>query len=218
MKMLSYIDRNIQLSKKSLILCTSRIQTTPKKGDCIKVETIRTKKAIRKIKKLLNPRDRCLFTLGINTAYRAKELLSITHSQVQGVVAGDTLEIEQSKIDKYRRVTLNKSSIREIEYFINHDDNLNIRDNKGFLFYSKKGGVHKVSTATRMVKHWCSADGLSGNYGSHTLRKTWGYWQYKRGINIPLLMVAFGNSTKKQALAYLCTQEKNVQEIYNLKL
>ncbi len=52
----------------------------PKKGDCIKVEPIRTKKAIKKIKKILSPRDRCLFTLGINTAYRANGLLSITYS------------------------------------------------------------------------------------------------------------------------------------------
>ncbi len=145
----------------------------PKKGDCIKVEPIRIKRAIKKIKRIFSPRDRCLFTLGINTAYRANELLSITYSQVQGVVAGDTLEIKQSKTDKYRRVTLNKSSIRSIEYFIKHDDNLNHKDNEGFLFYSKKGGVLKVSTVTRMVKNWCKAVGLSGNYGSHTLRKTW---------------------------------------------
>ena len=51
----------------------------PKKGSAIKVEPIRDKKAIDRIKKQLrdSPRDLCLFILGINTAYRANELLAI---------------------------------------------------------------------------------------------------------------------------------------------
>ena len=51
----------------------------PTAGSTIKVEPIRDKKAISRIKKILGdqPRDLCLFTLGINTAYRANELLSL---------------------------------------------------------------------------------------------------------------------------------------------
>ncbi len=43
------------------------------------VEPIRDKKAIQRIKKLLRdrPRDLCLFTLVINTAFWANELLAI---------------------------------------------------------------------------------------------------------------------------------------------
>ena len=45
----------------------------PPPGSRIKVEPIRTKKAIEVIKSSLrhNPRDLCLFTLGINTDQRA---------------------------------------------------------------------------------------------------------------------------------------------------
>ncbi len=45
----------------------------PKLGSSIQVEPIRTKTAIENIKKILrdNPRNLCLFTLGMNTAYRA---------------------------------------------------------------------------------------------------------------------------------------------------
>jgi integrase len=69
-----------------------------------------------------------------------------------------------------------------------------------------------------MVKRWCATVGLSGNYGSHTLRKTWGFWQDKRGTPIPLLMEAFGHSTQQQTLGYLCIQAKEVQEIFDLEL
>jgi integrase len=50
----------------------------PKKGSLIIVEPIRERAAIKRIKKLLEskPRDYCLFIFGINTAYRASEILS----------------------------------------------------------------------------------------------------------------------------------------------
>ena len=58
----------------------------PKKGSSIKVEPIRQKAAIERIKAHLlhegKYRDYCLFVLGINTAFRANELLSITVGQV----------------------------------------------------------------------------------------------------------------------------------------
>lgn len=62
----------------------------PAKGSSIKVEPIRAKTAIANIKKMLSdkPRDLCLFTLGINTAYRANELLSVRVRQVRHMEQG----------------------------------------------------------------------------------------------------------------------------------
>jgi hypothetical protein len=55
----------------------------PKKGSSIKVEPIRQKAAIQRIKAALlhggKHRDYCLFVLGINTALRANELLGLDH-------------------------------------------------------------------------------------------------------------------------------------------
>ncbi len=56
------------------------------------------------------------------------------------------------------------------------------------------------------------------NYGSHTMCKTWGYWQYKRGRPLPLLMEAFGHATQQQTLAYLCIQVQEVADLYDLEL
>ena len=65
----------------------------PALGSRIKMEPIRTKTAIEHIKKILrdNPRNLCLFTFGINTAYRANELLSIRLGQVRTLQVGDAL-------------------------------------------------------------------------------------------------------------------------------
>ncbi len=192
----------------------------PALGSRIKVEPIRTKTAIEHIKKILRdtPRNLCLFTLGINTAYRANELLSIRLGQVRTLQVGDALDLKQSKTRKYRMVTLNRPAVETIQYYLKHDRSLRQADDDSYLFYSRFGAVLTVPTVTNLVKGWCGAVGLKGNYGSHTMRKTWGWWQYKRGKPVPLLMEAYGHTTQKQTLDYLCIQAEDVAALYDLEL
>ena len=88
----------------------------PVLGSSIKVQPIRFKKDIETIKNNLadNPRDLCLFTLGINTAFRANELLSIRVGQVRDLTVGDVLDVRQSKTNAYRQVTLNRKAVETI--------------------------------------------------------------------------------------------------------
>lgn len=192
----------------------------PAKGATIKVEPIRSKKAIANIKAILaaKPRDLCLFTVGINTAYRANELLSLRIDQVKGLKAGDQLTVKQSKNHKYRTVTLNRTATAVVAAFLENDPRLREKTGGSPLFYSERRAALTVSTVSNQVKSWCAAVGLKGNYGSHTLRKTWGYWQYQRGVQIPLLMVAYGHASQQQTLDYLCIQHEDIQKIYDLEL
>jgi integrase len=188
----------------------------PKKGSTIRVDPIRDKKAIYRIKKILeeSPRDYCLFVVGINTAFRANELLSIKVKQVMNLQPGDHLDVKQSKTGKYRRVTVNRSAHEAIQRVLasrefEPDDYL----------YTGKRGLLQVSTVSTMVKGWCRDVGLRGNYASHTLRKTWGYWQrVERGTSVPLLMEAFGHATQRQTLDYLGIQAEEISEIYQMEL
>lgn len=89
----------------------------PVKGSIIKVEPIRDLKAIKRIKKLREhkPRDLCLFTLGINTAYRANELLSLKVNEVDYLRAGDRLVLRQSKTGKSRATAVNRTVVNAID-------------------------------------------------------------------------------------------------------
>jgi integrase len=89
----------------------------PADGSTIKVEPIRDKKAIARIKKILvdRPCDLCLFTLGINTAYRANELLSLKVGQVKNLKAGEVPDLKQRKTHKYRSATLNVTATTAIQ-------------------------------------------------------------------------------------------------------
>ena len=192
----------------------------PKKGSTTKVEPIRDLDAIRAIKENLgrNPRDLCLFTLGINTAYRANELLSISVGQVAHLDVGDSLSLKQSKNGRYRMITLNGNAVASIQNWLEHHPNL---EPDTPLFLSQRGRkALSVSPFINMVKGWCADAGLKGNYGSHTLRKTWGYHQLRGNFKtpphlvLPLLMEAYGHARQQQTLDYLCIQSDEVASLF----
>ncbi len=184
----------------------------PKAGDSIKVDPIKEVKDIKAIKRLLsgNPRDLCLFTLGINTNLRASDLLRITAGMVRDLKAGDELTLKEQKTGKHRRITLNRAATDAIQGLL---DSREYRDDEP-LFVGQRG-LLTVPSVNRLVKGWCRSINLKGNYGSHTLRKTFGYHQrVTYGVGIPELMVAFNHSTQRQTLEYLCIQPEEVRSIY----
>lgn len=191
----------------------------PRKGSSIKVEPIRNRDAIERIKQHLadQPRDYCLFVLGINTAYRANELLSITCGQVAHLAPGDVLDLKQSKTKKHRAATLNHAAVAALRSWLaKHPDP---RDDAP-LFRSRTGRALTVSTVSNLVKRWCAEAGLHGNYGSHTLRKTWGFHQLRRNTEtkphlvLPILMQAYGHTSQEQTLEYLCVQSDEVARLF----
>ncbi len=184
----------------------------PKKGSVIRVDPIRNMKDIKSIRKLLadQPRNLALFTLGTNTNLRASDMLGIKAGQVRGLKPMDEIELRERKTGKLRRITLNKPVVEAITAllaeFPYHDDDSLFRGQRGPL---------TVPSLTRLVKSWCAAINLQGNFGSHTLRKTWGYHQRVTfGRSLPELMVCFNHSTQKQTLDYLCIQPEEIRSIY----
>ena len=143
----------------------------PEKGSQIKVEPIRKKKDIQSIKKMLsdNPRNQALFTIGINTNLRASDLLSIKAGQVRDLKPGDSIQVKEKKTGKFRTVTLNKACTQAIHKLLQTRP---YEDGEP-LFVGQRGSL-TVPSVVRLVKSWCKAINLKGNYGSHTLRKTWG--------------------------------------------
>jgi len=185
----------------------------------IKVDPIRNVETISDIKTLLcaKPRDLCIFVLGINTAYRANELLSITCDQVRHLQTGDVLELKQTKTKKNRAITLNHLAAKAIQNWLRYHPN---PVDDAPLFISRTGNALTVSTLSNMVKGWCTEVGLRGNYSSHTLRKTWGYHKLRsnNGLNrhlvLPILMLAYGHARQEQTLEYLCIQSDEVTNLY----
>lgn len=188
------------------------------KGRSCSVQPIRKKRDIQAIKKLLhdNKRDLALFTMGINSALRASDLLRIRYTDVKDLRPGQSFEIREKKTAKKRLVTLNRNSHQALKAYLKvripTPDDPDIP-----LFLSQKGPYKGLTVATvhRKIKSWCQMINLSGNYGSHSLRKTFGYQQrVAHKVDIPTLMVCFNHSSQQQTLTYLGINSPEVHSVF----
>ena len=184
----------------------------PKRGDRNKVEPIRDMKDIAAIRKKLegNLLYEAIFTVGINTNLRAGDILRITAGMVRGKRPMEEIELKEQKTGKSRRITLNKACIDSITKLLASRP---YQDHEP-LFMGQRGPL-TVPSVHRLVKAWCKAVNLKGNYGSHTLRKTWGYYQRVTfGAGLPELMACFNHSSQRQTLEYLCVQPDEIRNVY----
>ena len=188
----------------------------PPKGSTTKVDPIKSTKHIKNIKKLLadKPLDLALFTVGINTNLRGSDLLRIKVAQVKDLKPNDEIVLNEKKTRKERRITLNRACIEAIQGLLASRG----YSDKDYLFIGQRGCL-TVPAVNAKVKSWCKALNLKGNFGSHSLRKTFGYHQRVTfGTDLPTLMEIFNHSTQKQTLAYLCVQPEEIKNVYENEL
>lgn len=188
------------------------------KGEHVAEEPVRDIKAIQRIKDDLfseSVRDYALFVVGINTAFRCGGLVSIKVGQVRGKLTGDEIVVKEGKTGKARRVTLNDQAAYAIGRLLREKPDA-LDDAP--LFTGQRGPL-TVSYVNRLVKRWCKEVGLSGQYGSHTLRKTWGHHQ-RATFQTPIehLMLAYNHASPRQTLTYLCIQSEEMKEVYSNSL
>jgi len=134
--------------------------------------------------------------------------------QVRHVQPKGQITLRERKTGKIRNLTINDTVYAALQTLLKHlgkdakDDDL--------LFQSRKGkGQLTTPTMNALVKGWCSMVGLRGNYGSHSLRKTFGY--IHRTVfttDLPTLCHMFNHSTQRQTLGYLGIEEQEVQDAY----
>jgi integrase len=188
-------------------------QNHPKIGDSTTVEPIRNPKDIEAIKKLLQgyPRDLLLFTLGINNGLRTGDLLKLRVWQVRLLKPGQSINIREDKTGKDNVLMINKCVHRALQGYL---ASTNPKDSD-FLFASRTGGkAITIQRVNQMIKSWTKSIHLQGNYGAHSLRKTFGYVQRTRfGIGFEIISKRFNHSNPSITMRYLGIQPDEVNGI-----
>jgi integrase len=185
----------------------------PKKGQSITVEPIRSLKDIRRIKRRLkdNPRDLLLFTMGINNGLRIGDLLRLKIRNVIDLEPGQTLKIKEQKTGKTNVLMINKEVHKVLRSYL---ESIKGYDEVDYLFQSRKGQNRPIGKAyvNQKMKEWTK--GLRGNYGTHSLRKTFGYIQRTEfGVGFEILCKRFGHSNPSITMRYLGIEDKEVNGI-----
>ena len=184
----------------------------PKKGARTAVDPIRSRKDINAISKLLNdkPRDFLLFKMGVNNGLRTGDLLRLKVKDVRKMRAGDYISIREKKTGKENVLMVNKAVYKALKGYLEKEN----PDDRDYLFPSQKGGHLQPLAVNKLMKKWTSAINLEGNYGCHTLRKTFGYIQRTAfGVGFEILCKRFGHSSPSITMRYLGIQDKEVNGI-----
>jgi len=85
-----------------------------------------------------------------------------------------------------------------------------------YLFQSQKGGYLGRIQIYRVLKEAATVIGIE-NFGTHSLRKTWGYWTYKISkYNIGLIMDTFNHSSASITLRYIGINQDQKDELYSI--
>lgn len=165
---------------------------------------------------LTNTRDHCLFTLGVNAAFRGGDLLALNVGDVRNLRVGDELVLKEQKTAKRRAVTLNAACVQALQALVAERLGAGATDNSALFVSQKQGNRLTIVSLSRMWKHWCSLAGLSGTFASHTARKTFGYLnRVERKIPMEVLQKAYGHSSGAITLTYLCIQDEELKDLYS---
>jgi integrase len=181
------------------------------------VEPIRNKQKINQMYFYLKGRDPkygLLFKFGINTGLRISDILPI---QLDDIFIApnkfhEHLIIREKKTKKEKKIKINGVLKKEI---ISYLKARKCADSP-YLFYSNKGGHISRVQAYRVLKEAANICEVE-NFGTHSLRKTWGYWTYKKSkYNIGLIMETFNHSSQKITLRYIGISQDQKDELYSL--
>ena len=181
------------------------------------VEPIRDRLKIKQMYNYLNGKDPkygLLFKFGLNTGLRISDILPVKVNDIYNNKNEfrDYFVLKEKKTGKERKIKINNALRKVIEIFVNNNN----LTNESYLFTSKKGRHFGRIQAYRILKESADILGIE-NFGTHSLRKTWGYWTYKISrYNIGLIMDTFNHSSQNITLRYIGINQDDKDELYSL--
>jgi len=182
-----------------------------KQGSVCVTSPMKDKKQIDDMKEYLmmhyGERDYLLFVMGINTGLRISDLLKLTAEDVKT----DRVAIREHKTGKSRQFIICKTCREAIDTYLK-----NSGITRGTLFPGKKDKNKPITsqTAWRILSEAAKTIGFAENFGTHGLKKTFGYWALKKGVNIAYIMQIFNHSSIAVTQRYLGITQGELDAAY----
>jgi len=189
------------------------------------VQPIRDTKKIDAMKSIMrgesNYRDLLLFVLGINTGLRISDILALKWSSfINGggrlLKVGDQLNVVEIKTKKIKSFMINRSVAEALKLYYDSLANVNPDDP---VFSSRKtddGSLQPITriAAWQMLNRYANMVGLDDGIGTHTLRKTFGYHLYKKGVALEYIQKMLNHSSPAITLRYIGITQEQLNDIY----
>lgn len=154
------------------------------------------------LKRHCSERDYIMFLLGINTGLRVSDLLAIKIKDVKGK---KKVILKEGKTDKTRTIQL-ANIYDELNSYIK-----TLKDTE-WLFPSRKGDkpISRIQAYRQLNKAAEMVD-IQDGIGTHTMRKTFGYWYYKQTKDVATLQKILNHSHPEITLKYIGITDEEIE-------
>lgn len=168
------------------------------------VQPIRDKAKLAAMKEWFanrSERDNLWFLLALNTGLRISDVLVRKVRDVDG----PHLVLREKKTRKRRFIPINDELAHALRQYCRG------RRATDYLFQSREGENRPITTsmAYRIMRQAAAAVGLK-HIGTHTLRKTFGYWLYQQTKDPQLVCEALGHSDPAITKRYIGINQETV--------
>lgn len=179
------------------------------------VQPIRSEATIRAIKGIISKdktanasRNMLLWIIGTNTGLRISDILKLKLRDVldnKGEVR-ELLELVEQKTKRPRAIEIRPPVKREIEKFLKDTGAYDLNE---YLFKDRRKGKednNKPITRVRawqMINDWGRKAGVTYRIGTHTLRKVFGTFAFKAGIDLVYISEELGHRNVAVTRRYL---------------
>lgn len=148
--------------------------------------------------------------LGLNTGLRNSDLLQMRAGDIQR----EYIIRREQKTGKETEIKLHPAIRAEVLMYLKKMN----RADGDLIFPSPHPWADKDTpvsrgTAYRWVKEACRRAGIVGQVGTHTLRKTYGYWFYLTYKDIVALMKHFNHVSEAVTLRYIGYTQKELSRL-----
>ncbi len=183
------------------------------------VDPIKKPEKILAIKRLLmlekNPRNYLLFTMGINSALRSSDLLSLKVKDVldQKGEIKRYLYVRIKKTGREMKITINEAMKEALKYYLRKSK---VFSPNQFIFKSKRSDKALSNVDLfYLMKNWTLAVGLvNERYSAHSLRKTWGYQARKyHGASIEMIAEKLGHASSSVTKRYIGIDQEEINKM-----
>ena len=178
------------------------------------MQPIRDKNKLEEMKQELKNRcyrDYVLFYTGINTGLRISDLVKLNYDDVRDSTGAmkTHITILETKTKKLKKFPIFNGLYAELEQFTRNMG-------RGEYLFKSQVGVNKPITTTqayRIISNTASKIGLT-EIGTHTMRKTFGYFHYQQYHDIAILQQIFNHSSPSITLRYIGINQDEIDKSY----
>ncbi len=162
------------------------------------------------------PRNYALIVLGLNSALRIGDILSLRWRDVYMDTRKEYrphLSVTEMKTGKKNILAINASSREALEFYRRSLDTF---DQNDYIFASQKAPHNRISRsqAFRIIKKAAAYCGLEEHISCHSLRKTFGYYAWQNGTPPAMLMNIYNHSSYEITKRYLGIEQAEKDEVF----